>query len=191
VIGIDPPEADDEYIKKPRSRLQVGAGWNENLVNDMDGSADFGPVVEPAGIINWIGLKVNAAVRHRTTKVVMPVGTVETVPTIKVHRVWHIFQEIGGAISHISKAILDVDMEVTIVCGKSGCSRQTSGDNKGLKKKTIFESVDTLGGEDDDDLFAYQKGGLWRNNWLRIGDNDNLADLNEIHILNSNIIGSG
>lgn len=58
------------------------------LGNDLDKSANFGPVV------NYLGIclaHVDAAVAHGSAEVIVPPSTVDTVTVVKIHGVEDVF----------------------------------------------------------------------------------------------------
>ena len=80
-------------------------------VVNIDRRAHRGPIVEPLSL--GCG-QVDAAVAHRMAEVRVPVGAVEAVAPVEVHRVGHVGQVIAGA-GHIVGDVFDVD--AVLACG--------------------------------------------------------------------------
>ena len=54
--------------------------------------------------------QIDAAVAHRRAKVVVPIGAVQAIATVKVHHIGHVGQVVPGA-RHARRRVLDIDPE--------------------------------------------------------------------------------
>ena len=75
-----------------------------------------GKVKEPLG---FRGRQVYAAVAHGMTKIVVPIGSVQPIPFVKIHGVGHVCQIVADA-GHIGRNVFYIDAILPRDCWRGG-----------------------------------------------------------------------
>ena len=93
------------------------------LIMHVDFCSFESPVVEPFGVGNR---KVHTAMTHRSTKVIVPVGPMQTISLIEIHGVGHVGQVVPGT-RHRRGFELNPDFEIA---SDGGRARGACGDDE-------------------------------------------------------------
>jgi len=124
-----------------------------DLGNNCDGSIYRCPLEKPLCV--W-GVHVYTAMAHGVAEVAVPIGTVKAIAFVKIHRPGNVGQVVivnaFDATAHVVELVFFVNFVFT--CDRR-VVRCTGRDDEFFEKNTVFKGINTLSGQDDDNLFAF------------------------------------
>ncbi len=82
---------------------------------------------------------------HGCAEIIMPIGAVDSIALVKIHRVRHIRQEISRP-AHVRVAIFYIDF---VCAGHGGVGRGARGDQEGRHQAVAIISIESLFAEID------------------------------------------